>query len=108
MDCSSTSLSAFDRSLLVVAAPGGPETRGLVSKAVMEALGPEGSVVNIARGSVIDEPAMIEALKSGKLGAAGLDRREIGHFMILTSNRAFRPPSPHSVPTTPPGSMASR
>jgi lactate dehydrogenase-like 2-hydroxyacid dehydrogenase len=59
--------------ILIVAAPGGPETRGLVSRAVMEALGPEGVVVNIARGSLIDEPAMIEALRSGKLGAAGLD-----------------------------------
>jgi lactate dehydrogenase-like 2-hydroxyacid dehydrogenase len=59
--------------ILIVAAPGGPETRGLVSREVMEALGPEGVVVNIARGSLIDEPAMIEALKSGKLGAAGLD-----------------------------------
>jgi len=59
--------------ILIVAAPGGEETRGLVGRAALEALGPEGTIVNIARGSVIDEPAMIEALKSGKLGAAGLD-----------------------------------
>ena len=59
--------------ILIVAAPGGDETRGLVGRAALEALGPEGTIVNIARGSVIDEPAMIEALKSGKLGAAGLD-----------------------------------
>ena len=59
--------------ILVVAAPGGDATRGLVNKAVLEALGPEGTIVNIARGSVIDEAAMIEALKSGKLGGAGLD-----------------------------------
>jgi lactate dehydrogenase-like 2-hydroxyacid dehydrogenase len=59
--------------ILVVAAPGGEETRGLVGRAALEALGPEGAIVNIARGSVIDEAAMIEALKSGKLGAAGLD-----------------------------------
>jgi lactate dehydrogenase-like 2-hydroxyacid dehydrogenase len=64
---------AREADILVVAAPGGDATRGLVSRAVMEALGPEGTIVNIARGSVIDEPAMIEALKSGKLGAAGLD-----------------------------------
>ena len=59
--------------ILIVAAPGGEETRGLVGKAALEALGPEGTIVNIARGSVIDEAAMIEALRSGKLGAAGLD-----------------------------------
>lgn len=59
--------------ILIVAAPGGEETRALVGRAALEALGPEGTIVNIARGSVIDEPAMIEALKSGKLGAAGLD-----------------------------------
>jgi len=59
--------------ILIVAAPGGNETRGLVNAAVLEALGPDGTVVNIARGSLIDEAAMIEALGSGKLGAAGLD-----------------------------------
>jgi hydroxypyruvate reductase len=59
--------------IIVVAAPGGDATRSLVNRAVLEALGPEGVVVNIARGSVIDEAAMIDALKSGKLGAAGLD-----------------------------------
>ncbi len=64
---------ARDADILIVAAPGGDTTRGLINRAVLEALGPEGTVVNIARGSVIDEPAMIEALKTGKLGAAGLD-----------------------------------
>ena len=64
---------ARDVDVIVVAAPGGDATRGLVNRAVLEALGPEGVIVNIARGSVIDEAAMIDALKSGKLGAAGLD-----------------------------------
>ncbi len=59
--------------ILVVATPGGDATRGLVSAAVIDALGPEGVLVNIARGSVIDEPAMILALSTGRLGAAGLD-----------------------------------
>jgi lactate dehydrogenase-like 2-hydroxyacid dehydrogenase len=58
---------------LVAACPGGEATRGLVSRAVLEALGPRGVVVNISRGSVIDEPAMIELLREGKLGGAGLD-----------------------------------
>lgn len=58
---------------LVAACPGGPATQGLVSRAALEALGPTGVVVNISRGSVIDEPAMVELLKAGKLGGAGLD-----------------------------------
>jgi len=64
---------ARDVDWLVVIAPGGPETQGIVSRAVMEALGPEGSLVNVARGSLVDEPAMVELLQSGALGAAALD-----------------------------------
>ncbi len=59
--------------VLVAACPGGAATRGLVSRAVLEALGPDGVFVNIARGSVVDEPAMVELLGNGKLGSAGLD-----------------------------------
>jgi len=58
---------------LVAACPGGEATRGLVSRAVIEALGPQGVFVNISRGSVADEPALIEALTDGRLGGAGLD-----------------------------------
>ncbi len=58
---------------LMVACKGGEETRLLVSKAVIEALGPTGTLINVARGTVVDEPAMIAALKSGKLGYAALD-----------------------------------
>lgn len=58
---------------LIVAVSGGPGTAGLVSKAVMDALGPDGILVNIARGSVVDESAMVAALRDGRLGAAGLD-----------------------------------
>ena len=64
---------AKDSDVLVVACPGGAATQNLVNAAVIEALGPEGTLVNISRGSVIDEPAMVAALVSGKLGAAGLD-----------------------------------
>ena len=59
--------------VLVAACPGGAATRGLVSRAVLEALGPDGVFVNIARGSVVDEPALVELLGNGKLGSAGLD-----------------------------------
>lgn len=58
---------------LIVAVSGGPGTAGLVSREVMEALGRDGTLINIARGSVVDEPAMIAALQDGRLGAAGLD-----------------------------------
>jgi len=58
---------------LVAACPGGAATRGLVSRAVLEALGPHGVFVNISRGSVVDEPALVDLLRAGKLGGAGLD-----------------------------------
>jgi hydroxypyruvate reductase len=59
--------------ILVVAAPGGAATQHLVDRAVIDALGPEGTLINIARGSVVDEQALVEALASGRLGRAGLD-----------------------------------
>ncbi|THH35909.1 2-hydroxyacid dehydrogenase [Aliishimia ponticola] len=59
--------------LLIVITPGGPSTKHLVNAEVMEALGPQGTLVNVARGSVVDEAALIDALGSGKLGWAGLD-----------------------------------
>jgi len=59
--------------ILIVAAPGGEATRNLVSRAVIDALGPEGTLINIARGSVVDEVALVEALVAGRLGRAGLD-----------------------------------
>lgn len=64
---------AKDVDWLVAVVPGGAGTAGLVSRKVMKALGPKGSLVNLGRGSLIDEPAMIEMLKSGELGAAALD-----------------------------------
>ncbi|QJU58949.1 2-hydroxyacid dehydrogenase [Sphingomonas sp. AP4-R1] len=59
--------------MLVVAVAGGKGTAGLVSREVIAALGPEGVLINIARGSVVDEPALVDALVSGRLGGAGLD-----------------------------------
>lgn len=58
---------------LVVACAGGAATRHLVSRQVLEALGPRGFLVNIARGSVVDETALVEALRDGRLAGAGLD-----------------------------------
>ena len=64
---------ARDVDWLVVIAPGSAATRGLVSRAVLEALGPEGAIVNVARGSLVDEPAMVDLLTTGRLGGAALD-----------------------------------
>jgi lactate dehydrogenase-like 2-hydroxyacid dehydrogenase len=59
--------------ILVVATPGGDGTRHLVDRAVLDALGPEGIIVNIARGTVIDEAELVAALTTGRLAGAGLD-----------------------------------
>ena len=58
---------------LIVATPGGQGTQHLVGAAVLQALGPRGVLVNIARGSVVDTAALAVALQDGSLGAAGLD-----------------------------------
>ncbi|MDO3635887.1 2-hydroxyacid dehydrogenase [Mycolicibacterium arseniciresistens] len=59
--------------VLVVAAAGGSGTRQLVGRDVLDALGADGYLVNIARGSVVDEEALVEALTQGRLAGAGLD-----------------------------------
>jgi lactate dehydrogenase-like 2-hydroxyacid dehydrogenase len=64
---------ARDVDILVAIVPGGAETRHLVDRDVLDALGPHGVFINVARGSVADENALIAALSDGRLGAAGLD-----------------------------------
>lgn len=59
--------------ILVVIAPGGAGTRHLVDAAVLKALGPPGILINVARGSLVDEDALIAALKDGTIAGAGLD-----------------------------------
>lgn len=58
---------------LVVACPETPATRNLVDARILEALGPEGFLINVARGAIVDEPALIAALANGKIAGAGLD-----------------------------------
>ncbi len=64
---------ARDVDTLMIIVPGGPATQNLINAEVLKALGPRGIVINMARGSVIDEPALIEALKSKTIYSAGLD-----------------------------------
>jgi hydroxypyruvate reductase len=66
---------AKESDILFLAAAGGPKGANppMVGKAILEALGPRGIFVNIARGWLVDEPALIDALKNGKIAAAGLD-----------------------------------
>jgi lactate dehydrogenase-like 2-hydroxyacid dehydrogenase len=64
---------ARDSDFLVIAASASAQTRGLVGRAVLDAVGPEGILINIARGSIVDEAELVAALQEGRLGAAGLD-----------------------------------
>lgn len=64
---------ARDVDWLVVIAPGGPDTKAIVSRSVLEALGPKGRIVNLARGTLVDESAMLDLLENGGLGGAALD-----------------------------------
>ena len=64
---------AADVDTLMIVLPGSAETRNLIDADVLRALGPRGILVNIGRGSVVDEPALITALRDGTIMAAGLD-----------------------------------
>ena len=64
---------ARDSEVLICITPGGPSTQKLVNADVINALGPKGILINVSRGSVVDETALIAALEEGRLGAAGLD-----------------------------------
>ena len=64
---------AHDCDVLMVICPGGAETHHIVNAEVLKALGPEGTLINVARGSVVDQSALVKALADGTLGAAGLD-----------------------------------
>jgi lactate dehydrogenase-like 2-hydroxyacid dehydrogenase len=64
---------ARDVDTLMVIVPGGASTQNMINAAVLEALGPNGILINMARGSVVDEAALIKALKERKIMSAGLD-----------------------------------
>lgn len=81
--------------ILMVAAPGGPQTRHIVGADILAALGPDGILINIARGSLVDEQALISALQAGKLLAAGLDvfenEPEVPPELLAMSNVVLLP-----------------
>lgn len=64
---------ARDVDILISVAPGGPETHHIISTEVLNALGPDGVVINVGRGTVIDEAALISALRDERIFSAGLD-----------------------------------
>ncbi len=64
---------AKDVDTLIAIVPGGPGTAKMINADVMKALGPRGVIINVARGTVVDEQALVAALKSGTILAAGLD-----------------------------------
>ena len=113
--------------VLMLTVPGGGATRNLIGREVLEALGPKGWLVNVARGSVVDEPALIAALKDGTIRGAGLDvywnepnvASELVALRTSSSTRTTRaapsrpaPPCPSSSSTisrrTSPASRSSR
>ncbi len=81
--------------ILVVAASGGAQSRHLISRDVMEALGPCGLLVNVSRGSVVDEQALVELLQQGKLGKAALDVFEseptVPEALLMMKNVVLQP-----------------
>jgi lactate dehydrogenase-like 2-hydroxyacid dehydrogenase len=80
---------------LMVATPGGAATRHLVNAQVLQALGPKGWLVNISRGSVVDEAALIAALRDGLIAGAGLDvyadEPDIAPALLALPNTVFTP-----------------
>lgn len=64
---------ARDCDVLLLCTPGGPDTLRMVNAEVLQALGPQGTLINIGRGSLVDEAALLQALRDGSIAAAGLD-----------------------------------
>ena len=81
--------------VLMVSCAGGPATAGLVGAEVIDAVGPDGWLINVSRGSVVDQPALIDALQAGRLGAAGLDvfanEPEVPAALIAMDNVVLQP-----------------
>ena len=92
---------AADVDWLVVCLPGGQGTDRIISSAVLKALGPSGCLVNVARGSVVDEAALCEAIRDGGIGGAALDvfaaEPQVPDILMATDNVVL---SPHAASGT--------
>jgi D-3-phosphoglycerate dehydrogenase len=93
--CTSVEQLARDSDFLVIACPGGAATRHLINAKVLDALGPDGFLVNISRGSVVDTAALVAALEAGAIAGAGLDVFEdepaIPAALLACRNAVFTP-----------------
>src|SRR5258708_2411411 len=96
---------ARDVDILLTIVPGGPTTQNMINAAVLDALGPEGIFINMARGSVVDEAALIKALKERRILSAGLDvypkEPEVSKELIALDNVVLLPHL-RSAPVAPP------
>lgn len=99
--CSDARSLAAEVNFLVVCASGGEATRALIDAAVLDALGPTGVLVNIARGAIIDEEALIQALQERRILAAGLDvfchEPQLAQGLLALDNVVL---TPHMASTT--------
>jgi lactate dehydrogenase-like 2-hydroxyacid dehydrogenase len=81
--------------VLMLTVPGGEATRNLIGEPELEALGPDGWLVNMSRGSVVDEPALIAALRDGTIRGAGLDvywnEPNVAPELVALDNVVFYP-----------------
>ncbi len=86
---------AHDVDILLVIVPGGAATQNMINAQVLDALGPDGILINMARGSVVDEPALITALQEKRIMSAGLDvyakEPEVPAELMATENVVLFP-----------------
>ena len=86
---------ARDVDILLAIVPGGPTTQNMINATVLDALGPEGIFINMARGSVVDEAALIKALQEKRILSAGLDvypkEPEVSKDLIALDNVVLLP-----------------
>src|SRR5258708_37776538 len=97
---------AADVDVLLVIVPGTAATKHLINASVLEALGPNGILINVGRGSVVDEAVLVSALKDGTIRSAGLDvfdnEPHVAAELLPLPNAVLLPPvGSASVPTRP-------